>query len=317
MKSNLWHLDMPSEKTKNEYLNTFLDKIRGKIVGSPLENILMPSNDPTILKQLLIGEPKELISLNTTLMDQIKESKPIPDKQIDEEIKRIFNYTYYLGNKKNSYWLAKKIQRNTCVYCNRTYIFSVEALLPDPPDESATSPKEYITRPVFDHWFPKSKYPLLSMSLLNLIPSCSICNSSLKRDDEYNIEDYFHPYIHDEEPQITFRVSKTPESDSEWTIRIDCGERKKEKNTIKAFALNEIYGNHGSLEVKDIMKFNDAYPQGYINTLFDIVLEDSNKKLSRADVYRFFFGTDMDSNHFLDRPLSKMKYDILKELGLI
>ena len=210
------------------------------------------------------------------------------------------------------------IQRNTCVYCNRTYIFTVEATPTDTNDKSTTSPKKYITRPVFDHWFPKSKFPLLSMSLFNLIPSCTICNSALKKDDVYDINHYFHPYIHyGEEPQITFRVSKTDESDSEWTLKLDCGSRDKEKNTIDAFALNEIYGNHGSLEVKDIMKFNDAYPQGYINTLFDIVLEDSNKKMSRADVYRFFFGTEMDSDHFLDRPLSKMKYDILKRLGLI
>ncbi len=86
---------------------------------------------------------------------------------------------------------------------------------------------------------------------------------------------------------------------------------------MKAFGLNEIYGNHGSLEVKDIMKFIDAYPPNYINTLFGIILRDSNNKLSRADVYRFFFGTEMDSDKFLDRPLSKMKYDILKELGII
>lgn len=308
MKSNLWRLDMPSVETKNAYLDRFLQKLSDRInnhddLSQEFKNLLLSDRH---LEDLLIADPQKLKDLNDSLMTEINK---LPSPPTNDEIESVFNYIGFLSkNKKNSYWLAKKIGRNTCVYCNRLYIFTVEG----------DAPNEHLTRPVFDHWFPKSVFPLLSMSLCNLIPSCPICNSSLKKDQEFDINNYVHPYIHEgEEPQIKFRVSKTAESDSEWTIKIDCGSGEKEKNTIDAFALNEIYGNHGSLEVKDIMKFNDAYPQGYINTLFDIVLEDSKGKMSRADVYRFFFGTEMDSDHFLDRPLSKMKYDILKKLGLI
>lgn len=39
---------------------------------------------------------------------------------------------------------------------------------------------EKITRPTFDHWFAKDDHPLLALSFYNLIPSCNICNSSVK-----------------------------------------------------------------------------------------------------------------------------------------
>lgn len=312
MKSNIWRLDMPSEETKKAYLEKFLYKLRDSLynpkhgLSQDFLNVLIPGgNNLSRLEELLIEEPIRLKALNDDLMKEIKDLELPPT---NDEIETAFNYSGLLSHKpKNSYWLAKKIGRNTCVYCNRLYIFTVEG----------NSPDEYITRPVFDHWFPKSLYPLLSMSLCNLIPSCPICNSSLKGSQEFNINDYFHPYIHDEEPQITFRVSRSDEPNSEWTLKLDCGNRKKEMKTIKAFGLNDIYASHGSLEVKDIMNFNSAYPQGYIDTLFDIILEDSDNKMSRADVFRFFFGTEMESDKFLDRPLSKMKYDILKYLGLI
>lgn len=38
---------------------------------------------------------------------------------------------------------------------------------------------------------------------------------------------------------------------------------------------------------------------------------------SQEDVYRILFGTESVPAKFLDRPLSKMKHDILEYLGII
>ena len=315
MNSNLWQLDMPSEELKQAYLDKFLEPLRGRITNESNWNdgiislFLQSADGKDNLRDLLIGDPKYLFDLNKILMSQMKQIGHSPQKR---DIEKVFNYTNYLSNNKsNSYWLAKKIQRNTCVYCNRLYIYTVERIKND-------GKVEHITRPDFDHWFPKSKYPLLSMSLMNLIPSCPICNSKVKRDKKFEIYTHIHPYIHKEGgPQIKFRASRSAESNSEWTVKLDCGNDPKANNTMEDLKLNEIYANHGSLEVKDLMAFKEAYPPDYINTLFDLILRDSNNKMSKADVYRFFFGTEMESDKFLDRPLSKMKYDILKELGWI
>ena len=311
MNSNLWQLDMPSEELIQAYLDKFLGKIRGNINRSTwpqdVKDLFNPEGNNDNLKDLLIGDPELLLSRNNSLWEQIERINSHPRL---EDIEDIFNYSgFFSNNKENSYWLAKKIQRNTCVYCNRLYIFTVES-------KDVNGNFIHLTRPDFDHWFPKSKFPLLSMSLMNLIPSCPICNSKVKRDKIFGIYTHIHPYIHKEGgPQIEFRASKT--EDSEWTVKLDCGNDPKANKTMEDLKLNEIYANHGSLEVKDLMAFKEAYPPDYINTLFDLILSDSNNKMSKADVYRFFFGTEMERDKFLDRPLSKMKYDILKKLGWI
>ena len=86
---------------------------------------------------------------------------------------------------------------------------------------------------------------------------------------------------------------------------------------MKDMELQEIYAMHAELEVRDLMNFKDAYPSGYLKQLFDDVLKDSKRKLSRSEIYRMLFGAEMDSSHFLDRPLSKLKHDILVEIGVL
>lgn len=74
-------------------------------------------------------------------------------------------YTNFCNRNFGRTW-AQRIGVTTCPYCNRSYIF--------------TSSKSG-TRPQYDHYFPKSKYPYLALSMYNLIPCCSICNG-LKHD---------------------------------------------------------------------------------------------------------------------------------------
>jgi len=53
-----------------------------------------------------------------------------------------------------------------------------------------------------DHYLPKSKYPLLCASPLNLIPCCSDCNGL--KDDKYpttDEEEFIHPYYDDVEEE--------------------------------------------------------------------------------------------------------------------
>lgn len=47
------------------------------------------------------------------------------------------------------------------------------------------------------------------------------------------------------------------------------------------------------------------------------MLKASKRNLSQSDVYRMLFGAEMDSSYFLDRPLSKLKHDILVAIGVL
>lgn len=82
-------------------------------------------------------------------------------------------------------------------------------------------------------------------------------------------------------------------------------------------ALDEIYEKHGPLEVKDIMDFEIKNNPTYLKTLFDKVFVDLGMKYSREDVFRMMFGVEADIEKTLDRPLSKLKRDVLEWLGIV
>lgn len=309
----------------DEYERTMLDGLIERIksgresnnihieLSADAKNILMPNwdtenPDVSILKKLLISEPVELKSYNDYIMERLNDL-PDPNKPDKDKLLKIFNYegVFNDSSKKRAFWLAKNIERNTCAYCNRQYIFTVEK-------GTGRNRQERIVRPVFDHWFPKDKYPLLSISLFNLIPSCTICNSSAKGNIDFDLDDHLHPYVHEERPpNFTFKASKTIDKKPQWTVKIHRQADSKEDKTIKAFELDEIYAMHGELEVSDIMYFKESYPDGYLSDLFDNLLKDSTRKMTKHDVYRMLFGTEMDSKKYLDRPFGKLKHDLLKE----
>lgn len=309
-----------TDEYEDEMLSGLVKRIKsGKKFGNnkielsdDAKYILLPdwntdNPDCTILKKLLVSEPEDLKKLNDDIMRRFEGLSDLnkPDKK---KLLRIFNYEGVFNGttKKRAFWLAKKIERNTCTYCNRLYIFTVEK-------GNGSTKDELIVRPVFDHWFPKDKYPLLSISLFNLIPSCTICNSSAKGNTDFCLNNHIHPYVHEErEPYFTFKASKTIDKIPKWTVKIHREKDSKEDKTIKAFHLDEIYAMHGELEVADIMYFKEAYPDGYLSDLFDNLLKGSYN-MTKQDVYRMLFGTEMNSKKYLDRPFGKLKHDLLKE----
>ena len=72
-------------------------------------------------------------------------------------------------------FLAKWLNVKTCPYCNMHYTLYAE---------------EYVTKRAihkmakfqYDHFFDKAEYPMLSMSLYNLVPSCASCCAAIDRE---------------------------------------------------------------------------------------------------------------------------------------
>lgn len=101
-------------------------------------------------------------------------------KSEEEEYKKLFKYSQLSRINKNnpekiSYWLQRQLQVPVCPFCNRIY--------------TTTLFRESV-RPAFDHFFPRSEYPYLAVSLFNLIPICDICNKA-KSD---RIDSIIYPY---------------------------------------------------------------------------------------------------------------------------
>lgn len=167
---------------EREYLRTlgFLDE-KGKAtkdfkdLNKEWKNIrkdknILSTNFPKNIKRLLIASYEKLICYFILLQKLDKSSLNEIKKKFDEkDTEKIFRYSKICDKiadffKKN----ADKLKIHSCFYCDAAYtgVFSTE---------------EEVRRTFdVDHFFPKSEYPMFSLSLYNFVPSCQVCNSRVK-----------------------------------------------------------------------------------------------------------------------------------------
>ena len=335
----MWHLNYPApddlKKYKQRLLNPLKDSIRSA-TNLGIRNTLLPINsngteDDSSLIGLLTFKPQELYRLNNDLISSLIngyndtefeayliakgkqdcDQEPLYIKYHDmlESLLNIFNYEKKISkNKSRSYMIARMKGRDSCTYCNRQYTQTIVR-------DGGTNDDNRIARPQLDHWFSQELFPLMSLSFFNLIPSCSICNSTAKGNAIFRFHTHIHPY---------FRAKSNPDFyfnykagfNGEWEIEIENDADVQEQNMVDAFHLREVYKYHSKLELKDILDFSLGNNDTYLDTLLNQTLIKFPHK-TKEDIYCMFFGTKLHEEDFLDRPMSKFKYDILKKVGVI
>lgn len=335
----MWQLKPPSPKLIKWYLDTMLPGLRNRILKSEelpdsVKRVILPyrlpyidHRDNGILVNLLTATPIESIRLNDQLMDAIKS---VPEiyfnlsfiSNINKILENTFAYDSEIsGNKARAYELTHEQGRYTCTYCNRSYTFTVvrnDADNKSFPGYRKNNDGNRIARPHLDHWFDKSTHPLLSLNIFNLIPSCPICNSSVKGSEHFSLSTHIHPYLYDKiEPPFRFVISPNNKSPRfPYVVKIDdllCD--NKERTMIESFALKEVYSYHGILEAKDILDWRIENSSEYLHELF--VGLSAKYKRTTEEIFRMFFGTEYLPEKNLDRPLSKLKRDILIQIGIL
>lgn len=221
----------------------FLDATPAKMIG--LHNDLF---------LIIFGEGTDQGKWNDTIdhLDKRKaEDRPLITELL--VISKIFNYASYIDKKVSfSYWLAELIGTNTCVYCNRQYTLTVR--------EESTG-KELI-RPTFDHWLPQKYYPDLALSFFNLIPSCNLCNSSIKHDAAVLPGQYVYPYGSNGAGfNFTYRALARNKYIVDTEINsTDESEKEKVISTLGLFHIKDLYNAHADFELKDLMDLSQQYP---------------------------------------------------------
>lgn len=271
-----------------------IDSISDLFVEGVFDDYINPYLDTIIL-----GNPAELLVCH----DRVQ---PYLTNKVVLAIQEVFKYQGWFDQKKkkmyDAYNLASNLDIPTCIYCNRIYTKTV------------VNPSK-ITRPTFDHWFSKSDYPLLALSFFNLIPSCSICNSGVKGSNQFLLNTHFHPYIKHihHALKIDFKFSYEHKNYSQFKFKI-INNNVFSKNSTEAFKLKEIYETHED-EIVDLRKLRDVYSEKYLEILKKSILKGTS--ISDEEIYRLAFGTYIDEASFNRRPLSKMKKDILEELGIL
>jgi len=205
----------------------------------------------------------------------------------------------------DAYRLAEKLQVNVCPYCNINSTFTV-----------IEEDNKKITRPEFDHFYDKATYPILALSFYNLIPSCHICNSTLKGSEEFSIESHLNPYSDsfNEVAKFKLKIEKSTfyHSIKGFNLTLESENIRANKN-IESFKLETLYQNHKDIILELIQK-QAIYNESYLDEL--LTQYEGTLFKNREDLQRLISGGYVSDDEIGKRPLSKLIKDISEELGL-
>ncbi|WP_336663717.1 hypothetical protein [Kurthia gibsonii] len=205
----------------------------------------------------------------------------------------------------NAYLYQKKLGINICPYCATQFIFVYES------DNGNT-------RGTLDHFIDKAKYPIFSISIYNLIPSCKVCNSDFKGSKEANIENNYTPFeeniieyitfkrevIHRHEEEISpstvidikngFKgevdyVSMFLGMNEDFNIKVDYSTAPKEiarkiKGNIDLFHIEEIYNAYHKNYIQDSIRkaylYNHTYRTQLLNSFNNFFQSEEELKMA-------------------------------------
>lgn len=198
----------------------------------------------------------------------------------------------------------QKIGIKACVYCNSQLTITV--------DKSIKPPKGKFQA---DHYYPKSKYPHLSISLYNLYPTCASCNHS-KLDEKIDFQLYQDSV---KESPFAFTIDKnslssylTSKNHQELRILFIDPEAPAKTSFEKKFHISGIYETQKDLAEEIILRahiYNEAYKDTLQNS-FPELLPDSQI------LERLLIGNYVEPNDIHKRPMAKFVQDITMDVKL-
>ena len=281
------------------------------------------------LNVILIGKPDELLKVHNEIKELFPAAFIKPTKNEDnplyDAISSIFDYDsftkYYKGF---AYKLTKKLDINICPYWNREFIYTVS------DENDLYTETECLIRAELDHYFPQSKYPLLTLSFCNLIPSGHICNSNIKLSKDLEIENHLHPYIKSRAkvqfytdlksgkddsftdeinpPEIVIQYKITKESDD-----VSGSEEQKAANTFNFFGLQRIYQSHNGVANR-IQEIFRSYPPDLITDILQRIENDSLlKHITKEKLFEILFS-EFNIEAPENEMLGNLKQDLYREM---
>lgn len=184
-----------------------------------------------------------------------------------------FFFSYEMLNDKQRHIILNTLDISVCPYCNRQYITSYE------PSENKKDKIDVLATADLDHFYPKAKFQLFSLSLYNFVPACQICNSRMKLDKPIEI---LYPYAECFGDEVKFEVITVDKKNygkalfdllygkddtlkfEKYRISIDrssISDKKKKKyvdGSIEMFQLEQVYQSHKEYAA-EIIRTNAIY----------------------------------------------------------
>lgn len=247
---------------------------------------------------------KELyIHINETSFSNMKEECFKENEEEKNKLKELYKkldgaYEKIAYSQCNKVRMNVRIVREseilTCPYCNRDYI---------------NSRGDKVSGAQLDHFYNRSIYPIFAICLYNLIPVCGNCNRVKSKKDDNIIS----PFDEDIDFNSSLSFNYEPNGDNEIVLDIEAS-NGLEKN-ITVMKIKEAYEIHG-LNVKEWIEKSETYNKTQTEELIN-TFKERNVSFSSSEFKKLIFGVPMNVDEFGKKPLSKLKYDILKKLRII
>lgn len=224
-------------------------------------------------------------------------------KKSDELLDFVFRYESF-SKRGQAFSLLKDMDVNVCPYCNRIYTVTL-------------TENGHRSRPQFDHYLSKSKYPYFAVSLLNLIPSCGLCNQA-KNDREDRI---LYPYFEEMGTDVMFRtkaenglayLTGCPSAEGEFSIELEeTGSitpelQEKVQKSKDVFHLTQLYNEHKDY-VLYLYRKRYMFSDEYLQMICDSFPEMAGKF---DELKGLLYLMDLEKEQWGRRPLAKLTHDI-------
>jgi len=282
---------------------------------------LIDDKSEIYIEKIIKSNPEKLFNI----CKEVRKIYNFKNKIVFKDIThKIFNYDRFIDSgfeidkklnlplkKWSAYEYCEKLSVNVCPYCNRIYTYTVKE------DNCGDN----ITRPELDHYFPKSEYPILALSFFNLIPSCSICNSTIKGKKNLNLSTNLHPYLEGVDESYKFDygmddISLFDGDKNKMELKIYKGNLiDKSNKTLKFFKIEEIYQNHKDTVVNLIL-LRKRYTNSVLKEITDLLNNSDNAELllSEDELFNDLFHVNLEE--VIDTSLGKLKQDTIEKLKL-
>lgn len=262
-----------------------------------------------------IEDAKEILTRDKRIKYLQKNFRKIYESFCDKAtIEILFNYNF-ISDLEIRNTILNKIGTNVCPYCGRQFISSYKK-------ENKT-----INTADLDHYYIKSDYPYLALSLFNFIPSCQICNLRMKKTTDFDEINHLYPYLEGFDNDAYFDIDNNifmgdilhDVNNTKIIInRENAIEEKKIKinNNIKTFELEDIYQNH-VLDAHKILKMIQIYSPSYIKEIVELLYFDTSKDNTENELDLTRKSRDLMLILFKEKDndeiLSKLHNDLIKK----
>jgi hypothetical protein len=301
--------------SENGALSTRIQTIA---IASPQQAAIINYIDNN-LKILLTGRPSDLKSViehftvNSwhTEIFSVKRNKT-KLTSFGELILATFDYESFRTSKSKGIWLAEKLNIKTCPYCNAHYTLTIRTPL-----------RKVKAKFQFDHFFYQRRFPYLSTSLYNLIPSCANCNIS-KSSRSFELTTHYHPYHSSLSNKSYFQL----DSASLLTALLS-GEVRRHPVKVTFVSINSVYDamvkEHDN--IFDINAMYESHQDVAQELLIKAIIYNKSAKEEIMEIKNLFpdeetylsylLGNYPYKDQILKRPLAKYVQDLAQQLKLI